>query len=167
MTVKNCNLILYRIVTILLVLVIITLSLVSNRFARYATGDLLAGIADVAAFNVKIAYGYIIDNDLTKLYPFTISNSSEVLVGFDEIIVQFQDPLPKNITLSLTDEDGNPLCSEQKTDSLQKEFIFSFSSTLEPHATESFHLKLTQDERGIFDANTYTTRLIVTVYQLD
>lgn len=164
---KNYNLVLYRIVVLLLLLVIITFSLVSNRFARYMTNDAGSNGADVASFDVGISYGRIIDNGLTKVYPITLSNDSEVLVGFNEIVLQFPEALPKNITLALIDGEGNLLCPEQRTDSQQLEFIFPYSARLESQTSVFFQLQLTQDERGIFDAYSYTTRLFVTVFQID
>ena len=159
--------ILYHIVIVLLCLVILTFSMVSNRFARYSSGDLNSKWADVASFDVNITYGDVVDNDLTKQYPFTVTNESEVLVGFDKLVVEFKDPLAKKITLVLTDKNGTPLCEEQESDGKQTVFEFLHSATLPAYTSDHFRLQLTQNEREIFEEYDYTARLLVSVYQKD
>lgn len=164
---KRVNLILYRIVVILLSLVILTFSMVSNRFARYAAGSENSSNADVAAFNVGIDFEGMIDNELSKQYPIKITNESEVLSGFDAISLQFVEPPPKNMTLELVDTEGNPLSPEVVTDSVSMEFDFPYQVKLPPHESVRVQIRMTQDERTVYEEYDYTAFVTVVVYQID
>lgn len=161
------NLILYRTVMILLCLVLITLSMVSGRFARYSTGDASVSMADIAAFNVSVTAGIVEDNELTKVYPITVTNRSEVDVGFSKITVQLDEALPEDVTLVLIDEEGNALCDEQETDGTQTEFIFTAAHTLASQQAVTFSLQITQASGAVFDAGEYTMKVTLQLYQID
>lgn len=163
---KHVYLLLYRIVAFLLCAVLLTFSMISAKFARYSTGDNSGNWADVASFNVSTTYGAVIDNGLTKEYPVTISNDSEVRVGFSKVTVTFHEALPDDITLVLTDEEGNELCAQQQTDAQTKEFVFPYSTELSMHTNKVIHLRITQANGAVFDAAIHTAQLTVAVYQV-
>lgn len=99
-----------RAAAVLLVLVLMTTSVVSGRYARYtstATGSDRARVAKYAV-TVTAATGnqIVLDPNSSKTvsYDFSVTSGSEVAVEYDLTVV-FQKALPEGVVLSLTRED--------------------------------------------------------------
>ncbi len=117
---------------VLLCLTLFTTHLTTGLYARYTTEASGSDGARVARFDVKLTavnggsanMDGLTNEDKetdTKTYDFSITNNSEVAVGYD-ITIRFSNPLPDGVvpTVSLKDKEN----VSAKTVTGQKEFAF-------------------------------------------
>ena len=158
---------------ILLCLVLVTIHLASNLYAKYTSSDSGSDSARVAAWdveasgtnasNVKIdlATAATDNSTVSNTYKVTVTNKSEVASNYD-IIVVFDKALSDEITLKL---DGG---AKTATTTDDKEFVFSNVGQLGVGNTSATHtLSFTANYANVDVDYSYKFNVKVDFEQID
>jgi len=148
---KNINCILMRTVAVLLMLVLVSTSIVTGRFARYVSTASYSDSARVAKFNIVTSADSRSTTEIqAKLVPgdnvegIVVKNFSEVAVDFTLTVDNVSDNLP--LVFSVKDGDTSITSTENSDGSI------TFTSTVAPNRTEKFltlYIKWPFDENNI------------------
>jgi len=108
---QKFNTILMRVIAVLLMLVLLSTAAVTGRFARYISSSSGSDSARVAKFDVAVSD--IAFNNGDGTYTFTVTNNSEVTVGYS-IVVQMHPKLTATVGAETkkTDSWDNPVTFE-------------------------------------------------------
>ena len=127
---KKVNSILMRVLAVLLMLVLVTSSMVSGRYARYVTTATYEDSARVAKFNIVETKGTAFTQIPAKITPgevteyISVQNYSEVAVEFT---IKVESPY-KNIPLMFRIMDGEEILAE--TENVND--MLTFTGTIGP-----------------------------------
>lgn len=135
-----------RTAAVLLILVMMTTSIVSGRYARYTSSATVSDSARVAKYDVSVKAitgdQIVLDpnSSNTASYNFSVTSGSEVTVEYD-LLIELPQALQEGIVLSLAQGEGNiPLTKTDNT------YTAENAGTFTPQGgTHSYILTFTAD----------------------